>query len=71
MKMNPVTDSSFITGHSYDPETQTLRIRTKTGATYEHPGVPPQTYAAFTGAASPGQFYNKRIKSVHASAKVR
>ena len=71
MKITPVTGSSMIAGHAYDPETQTMKVKMRNGATYEHPDIPPQTYAAFSGAASPGQFYNKRIKPVHVAVKLK
>lgn len=69
--MNPVKDSSAITGHSYDTETRKLRVRFKGGSTYEYDDVPPEKYVAFTGAASPGTFHNRKIRPIHNGRKVR
>ena len=64
MKMEPI-ESSAITHHGYDTETGKMRVRTHSGKTYEYDGVSLEKYAAFTGAASPGAFWNSRIKSGH------
>jgi len=68
--MNPVKDSSAITGHSYDPESRKMQVRFKGGQTYEHDDVPPEKYVAFTGAASMGSFYNRKIRHAHPGKKV-
>lgn len=64
MKMEPI-QSSAITHHGYDPGTGKMRVTTHSGKTYEYDDVPLEKYAAFTGAASPGAFWNSRIKSGH------
>lgn len=64
MKMTPVK-SSAITHHGYDPGTNKMRVTTHSGKTYEYDDVPLDRYAAFTGAASPGSFWNSRIKANH------
>lgn len=62
--------SSAVHSIGYDPETQTLRVRFHNGGMYDHEGVPPETYAAFTGAASHGSFYNRKIARVHRGTKI-
>lgn len=69
MKMNPI-ESSAIAEHGYDPDTRTMRVKLKSGKTYDHQDVPLEKYAAFTGAASAGRFYNKEIKR-HPAKKVK
>jgi len=65
MKLLPVHDSSVIKAQGYDPATNTLRVQLKSGKTYDYHDVPLEKYAAFTGARSPGAFWNSRIKSGH------
>lgn len=69
MKMVPI-ESSMLKSHGYDPESRKLRIQFHSGAVYEHEGVPLEKYAAFTGAASPGKFFNSKIKGAHKGAKI-
>lgn len=71
MKLVPVTDSSVITGHGYDMDSRTLVVSFKGGNTYTHEDVPPEKYAALTGAASPGGYYNKKIRNQHPAQKQR
>jgi hypothetical protein len=68
----PLTDvkSTVISGHGYDPATQTMRVRFNGGKMYDYEGVPADKYAAFTGAASLGSFHAKKIKPVHTAKKV-
>lgn len=71
MKLTPIADSSMLAAHGHDPETGKLRVQFKNGATYEYDGIPLEKYAAFTGAASPGSFFNKRIKDAYPGRKVK
>lgn len=70
MKLEPVHGSSVIKSQAYDPETATLRVELHSGKTYDYEGVSLEKYAAFTGAASPGAFWNSRIKSGHNHSEV-
>ncbi len=54
-------DSSAIAAHGYDPETGVMRVKFRSGDIYDH-DVSPETYAAFTGSASLGSFFNKKIR---------
>ncbi len=69
--MSPVKGSSAIESQGYDPESRTLRVRFKGGKTYDHPDVPLEKYAAFTGADSTGNFYNKKIRDAHPAQKLK
>lgn len=70
MKLTDVKGSSVIAAHGYDPGTGKLRVKTHTGHIYEHEGVSVEKYAAFTGAASPGTFWNKKIQPLHKAKKI-
>lgn len=69
--LTPVEGSTSISAHGYDPETRTLRVQFKTGATYDHPNFPLEKYAAMTGADSMGRYYNTRIRDVHDARKLK
>lgn len=64
MKLTPI-QSSAIKAAGYDPSTGKMQVQTHRGKIYEYDGVSLEKYAAFTGAASPGSFWNSRIKSGH------
>lgn len=74
--MTDVTDSSAIASHGYNIETRKMRVKfkgdgTMPGGTYELDDVPPERYAAFTGAKSMGTFYGKKIAPLHQARKVK
>lgn len=70
MKLDPVAGSSVIKAAGHDPATGKMRVHLHNGNTYEYGDVPLEKFAAFTGAASPGQYWNKRIKGAHGQRKV-
>lgn len=55
--------SSNIDAMRYDPETQVLQIRFKSGQTYDYNGVPQAIADGLAAAASPGSFFAQNIKS--------
>lgn len=56
-------DSSAIDASHYDPATRRLTIRFKsTGKVFEYDDVDAAKAEAFMGSASPGRFYNEKIK---------
>lgn len=69
IEMHPI-ESSAITHHGYDPESQIMHVKTHNGFTYEYEGVSPEKYAAFTGARSAGAFWNKEIVGKHQGRKL-
>ncbi len=69
MEMNYGGDSSQIAGFGFDPDTGILRVKFKSGGTYDYSGVDPEDYAAFAGAESKGRALNS-IKAKYEAAKV-
>lgn len=63
-------DSSFLSHHKYDADSRLLTVKMHNGSVYEHPGVPADKFEAFSGADSPGLFYNRKIKHHHPGRKV-
>ena len=57
-------------GYHYDPTTSTLHVEFSNGAVYRVDDVPIDKAEAFTGSASPGSFYNSKIRSNHVAVKV-
>ena len=68
-QMTPI-ESSMFSGHHYDPNTRKLTVTFKGGAVHEYDDVPIEKHEAFTGALSPGRYFNDRIKSTHPSRKL-
>jgi hypothetical protein len=58
--------SSNLAGYDYDPDTQTLQIRFKSGRTYSYASVPQGVVDGLGTADSPGQYFNSTIKDVYA-----
>lgn len=71
IEMTPAKDSSVVTAYGYDPQSRTLRVQFNGGNTYDHPDVPLEKYAAFTGSDSMGKFYNRRIRPAHKAIKLK
>lgn len=63
--MQPLS-SSNLAGCEYDPDTRVLRIRFKSGRTYNYANVPQDVYEGLLSAPSPGQYFNSAIKGVYA-----
>ena len=70
ISMTPSPESDAVESHGYDTESRKMRVKFKGGGTYEYDDVPPEKYAAFTGANSMGAFHNKKIRNNHAGRKV-
>lgn len=70
LKLTPVTDSSVISGHHYDPDTRTLHIQTKSGSTYRYDDFPMEKAEAFAGNKSKGAYWNRTIQPHHKGVKV-
>ncbi len=70
MKLTPIQGSSVIAAAGHDPATGKMRVKLHSGKTYEHDDVSLERYAAFTGAASPGAFWSKKINGRHETRKV-
>lgn len=63
--------SSMFDGHHYDPSTRQMTVQFKNGAVHVYDDVPADKYETFVGAASPGRYFNDRIKGLFESRKVR
>lgn len=61
MEYTPV-QSSAITAIGYDPETETMGVRFKSGATHEYPNTRPVEYEALMNAPSIGRYFQRNIK---------
>jgi hypothetical protein len=61
--------SSHILAHEYEPQTQTLRITFRNGATYRYEDVPPARADAFATAFSQGQYFHAAIRPFYKAAK--
>lgn len=70
MKLEPIK-SSAIVAHGYDPATGKMRVKLHNGRVYEYNDVGLDKYVAFTGAASPGAFWNSRIKTLHTHREIQ
>lgn len=68
-ELTPI-DSSMFDGHHYDANTRDLTVRYKNGAMHVYHDVPAEKHAAFTGAQSPGRYFNERIKNQFTSRKL-
>lgn len=74
--MTDETSSSALAGHGYDTTTKKMRLKfkgspAKPGGTYEYDDIPPERYAALTGAKSMGGFFAKKIAPFHQGRKVK
>ncbi len=68
--MTPVV-SSNIKAVGYDPASKTMRVEFHSGGVYDHADVPPAQHAAILAAPSVGKHYNRHIRGVHVSSKVK
>lgn len=57
--------SSMFKGHAYDPNKREMTVELNSGKRYIHSDVPAEKYEAFIGNASPGGYYNRKIKGNH------
>ncbi|MCH8888321.1 MAG: KTSC domain-containing protein [SAR324 cluster bacterium] len=56
-------ESSNLAAIGYDPETEVLRVRFKTGGEYDYADVPRETAKSFKTADSVGKFFFSEIKN--------
>ena len=55
-------NSSFLTGGSYDDETQELTLDTTGGGVYSWPNIEPEVVEGLRAAESPGKFYHRWLR---------
>lgn len=68
--MTPVTKSSTIDAVGYEPEHKRLKIKFKSGGTYQFEGVSPEDHSKLITAASVGKHFHQHIKSAFKSTKL-
>lgn len=68
-ELTPIKSSMF-TGHHYDPDSRVMTVQFTNGAVHQYDDVPIDKHATFTESASPGRFFNEKIKPNHIGRKV-
>lgn len=67
--MIPVTNSSTIEAIGYDPATQLLKIKFKSGGTYHFEAVPADAHHKLMAAGSIGKHFHAHIRGAFKSVK--
>lgn len=62
LQFKKIDGSSHIAEYAYNPDTQTMRIRFKTGKAYDYPRVTPEVFRVFEEAPSKGSYLSNVIK---------
>lgn len=57
--------SSNLSSVAYDQDTRTLYIRFQSGGEYTYADVPVEVAQSLIRAASPGRFFNERVKHAY------
>ena len=53
--------ASHVSDHSYDPDTQRLRVTFRSGRSYNYEGVGPELVDRMAGSESVGSFLHREI----------
>ncbi len=70
VSLTPIEGSSTIEAQGYDPASQTLAIRFKSGGVYHYAGIPPDLAEEFQSADSPGSFHARNIRGAYEHVKL-
>lgn len=62
MRNHNFKDSSALSGFKYNPDSQQLDVRFKSGRTYTFHQVPSALIDEFEACDSAGRFYHERLK---------
>lgn len=62
------TDSTAISGFTYDKLSKILSVKFNHGGVYDYPGVPEKDVTAWTTAESKGKYFNQVIKKYSVNA---
>lgn len=62
-------DSSNIEAVGYDPESQVMHVKFRSGDTYQYSGVPADEHQALMSAPSIGGHFHRRIKGRYGFSK--
>ena len=73
-ELTPI-ESSMFSGHHYDPDTRQMTVQFKKkdgtpGPVHQIDDIPMEKHEAFVGNASPGRYFNERIKQMYPSRKI-
>lgn len=63
IKITPVKSSS-IAGIGYDPKSQTMAVKFKSGSTYRYPGVSAAAHQSLVSAKSIGKHFGANFRGV-------
>lgn len=63
IKLTPVK-SSTITGIGYDPKSQTMAVKFKSGSTYRYSGVSPASHQSLVSAKSIGKQFGTAFRGL-------
>ena len=62
--------SSQVAAYGHDAERRILRVRFRSGSTYEYEGVSAEKFAEMQAADSHGKFLSARVKPYHEATKL-
>ena len=62
LQFDPISNSSQLAGHAYDPQTQTATMQFKNGQVHQYYGVTPDDWANYRNQSSPGKGFQTYIK---------
>ena len=62
IQFDPISNSSQLAGHAYDPQTQTATMQFKNGQVHQYYGVTPDDWANYRNQSSPGKGFQTYIK---------
>jgi hypothetical protein len=62
LQFDPISNSSQLAGHAYDPQTQTATVQFKNGQVHQYYGVTPDDWANYRAQSSPGKGFQTYIK---------
>jgi len=62
--------STNLTSVGYEPSTETLEIKFRSGGIYQYFNVPPESYQALMNASSKGSYHAAHIKNRYPYRKV-
>lgn len=62
-------ESSLIAATQYDPQTEKLRVKFKSGVTHVYDGVTPDEYERMVSAPSVGKHFLANIKGTYPSQR--
>lgn len=63
IKLTPVKSGS-IAGIGYDPKSQTMVVKFKSGSTYRYPGVSAAAHQSLVGAKSIGKHFGQAFRGM-------